>query len=125
MGGGAVRDLTPEEVRYVDREILAERYTRLLAEADQLRQQLAKPCGECHPCENHSALKMMQQIAENNDLLRELLAKAKTIEITSEMIHAYDTAEEAAPGTFVNQIHAGLSAALEAAGFTVTGGDPS
>lgn len=47
----------------------------------------------------------------------------RTVRITAEMIRAYDEAEEAAPGNWYDQTRAGLKAALEAAGYTVSGGD--
>lgn len=72
---------------------------------------------------------MKTLIVDNGDCNCETCQIARGIhgiEITPQMIHAYDEAEEAAPGTWYDQTRAGLRAALEAAGFTVTdGGEPS
>lgn len=48
-----------------------------------------------------------------------LRTAAQPVRITAAMIQAYDEAEEAEPGTSHRQVTAGLTAAFEAAGFSV------
>lgn len=51
-------------------------YGRDLVAVAKAAEQIAKPCGSCHPCENYSALQVAQKIADDNDRLRALLADA-------------------------------------------------
>jgi hypothetical protein len=63
------------------KQALAEALDRVDAaesECAEALAKLAKPCGECHPCEQYAPLQDAQKIADTNDLLRAELASART-----------------------------------------------
>lgn len=91
-----MRDLTPDELRHADRDLLAGRLAALQAERAELREQLEKPCGECHPCDHHSA---------------------RTVEVTPAVIMAFIQAPDEPDG----DIGGPLRVAFRAAGLTVAG----
>jgi hypothetical protein len=53
------------------------RLAQVERERDEALAKLAKPCGQCHPCENSGALQDLQAVADSSDLLRTELASAK------------------------------------------------